>query len=752
MPSSWRKMVYGMNKVFLILLFAANLLSAQDRPTLGLALSGGGAKGLAHIGVIQELENAGIYPDLVSGTSMGSIVGGLYAIGYSPSQLKRIAGDISWTDYFSDSYASSFVPIEQRRLSQGYQLSFPIDTGGIVLPRGLLEGRKIQTLLSLLFSPARNASSFDDFPLPFRAIATDIVTGEAYTFRDGEIQHAIRASMAIPSIFAPVSVTDAEGKDRLLVDGLVVRNLPASDAIDLGADLVLAVDVGAPLAKKEELNNIISILQQTADFGSIKYNEQQRELADFIIDPDLGEFTAISYDSADSIVKLGAASTRAALPELIRQLESSGIAVPMEAPERKEIEADSLFLTGVRFECDDPAATRILEKLFYLGIPGLVTNDQLENQINKLYGSNFFTLINFSFLPTVDGNELIISAKPVLDWQMRLSVSYDSDYEIAMLVNLSGRNVIGNGSLLSFDARISQFPRASLDYILYTQTRPSIGVHLSGSANFYPGRLYDGDDLISEFRAHHFTSRLAAFSGLGENRYLEAGLFSENLSSNDRFITLVPTENILNRQAFYAELVRDTYDRAIFPRKGARTDIYVQRSLGGREKKTDADFNDLGSNLVVTATHRQVNKLIGKVSGILELAGGFVQHNRRNVLNQLYLGRPLAKEPFFFNVYGKRHMELAVSGFVTAAFGLRLEAGNNNFIGLHYQYGRYAISEERLVRLENGLLNPDRFNENISGFALTLGSDTFLGPLQFNAEYDPSDGSKNYNLHFGYYF
>lgn len=740
--------------ICLLILVAIRSLAAQERrPVIGLALSGGGAKGLAHVGVIEELEAAGIYPDVVSGTSMGSIVGGLYAVGYAPDELRRIAERIEWPDYFTDTYPSSDVPIEQRRLSRGYQLSFPVDSNGLVLPRGLLRGRKIQTLLSLLFSPARHAANFDDFHLPFRAVATDIEDGSAYVFRDGPAQQAVRASMAIPSVFAPITVTDPDGNEHLLVDGLVVRNLPVQETIDLGADFVIAVDVGAPLSKKEELNNLIGILQQTADFGSISLNVKQRELADFVIDPDLGTYSAISYGATDSIVALGAETTRKILPDLKKQLLTAGVSLPMPPRKRETLQGDSLKLTGVRFECEDASAAVILRKLFDLRIPGRVTNAQLEDQVSKLYGSGFFDLLDFNFLPATEGNILIVSAIPAPDWQTRLSLAYDSDYEIGLRVNLTGRNVLGNGSLLGLDARISEFPFLGFEYLLYTQSRPSIGVRLAGNANYYPGRRYADGELLDEFRVHDFRSRLGIFSGLGQNRYVEIGLISENVSTGNRFISLQPTNDILSRRALYLEFIHDTYDREQFPRKGGRSRLYAQRTIGGRERSLGNAFRNLGSNLLITAEYRQQLPLGDRWSGSYELTGGFVQHQRRNYLNQLFLGRPLPGEPLFFNAFGKRHMEEAVSGFAAATLGLRCEIGRDNFVGLYYQEGRFARTEDELLLLESdALLNPARENRVLRGLGLAVGSITFAGPIRVNAEYDLTDGSANFNLHFGYYF
>ncbi|MEM9837182.1 MAG: patatin-like phospholipase family protein [Bacteroidota bacterium] len=733
-----------------ILLFSFPLFTqAQDRPSLGIALSGGGAKGLAHIGVLQEFEKAGIYPDVVSGTSMGSIVGGLYAIGYDPYQLEEVTLSIDWNDYFSDSYRSAFIPIEERRRSGLYQITFPVIDGKVGLPQGLLQGRKIQTLLGLLTIPAHASPSFDNFFRPFRAVATDIETGKAYVFNQGQLHHAIRASMAIPSVFSPVNSLD----DRLLVDGLVVRNLPVKEVIDMGADVSLAVDVGGPLYTRDELYSLFTIVEQTASFGSAAFNDEQRELSDIILDPDLRDYTTLSYDATDSIIAYGAATARRELPRIKRQLDSLGISLPMPQPERAQLQLDSFLVTAIDYECEDPHVNRILQKLTRVKLPRVFSRHDINRQIAKLYGSGFFDAVDFQLIPLADGHQLRLQATAAADWRVRLSAAYDSDYEIALLLNLTGRNIIGRGSVLAMDLRISEFPRATLEYLLYNQTRPSIGLRLLANANFYPGRVYESTQLRSDFRAHHYSSRLSAFSGFWGNRYLEAGILSEHLSQNSRFISFEGNETVIDRQALFVEFIRETYDRAVYPKRGSYYRFFLQSNLSGTERTGNNDRLSLGSNLLATAMQKVIIPTSKKMVIDWEIAGGFVNRRRSNFLNQLFLGRPLPDEPLFFNAYGQRHMELPVSGFFTSTLGLRWEVGLDNFISLHYQYGLYAQTDGNLLQTGgDDILNPDRTNGIFQGFALGLGSRTLLGPVRLNTEYNPELGRLNFNFHLGYYF
>ena len=251
----------------------------QPSPTLGLTLSGGGAKGLAHIGVLKVLEENGIAPDYVTGTSMGSIVGGLYSIGYTPAELEDLAATINWNNYFNDGYSRNYLPINERSKADRYQLSFALEDGKVVIPRGFIGGKKILTLLTGLTACVHNQESFDLYTYPFRCVATDLETGEAYVFKEGPLRKGIRASMSIPSAFDPLNYDD-----RLLVDGLLARNLPVEDAKEMGADIVIAVDVGDPLYPREELTSVLRVLEQTGSYVMVESTEQQRKLADQIID------------------------------------------------------------------------------------------------------------------------------------------------------------------------------------------------------------------------------------------------------------------------------------------------------------------------------------------------------------------------------------------------------------------------------------------------------------------------------------
>ena len=480
-----------------------HLQQTSTTPKLGLTLSGGGAKGLAHIGVLKVLEENGIYPDYVTGTSMGSIVGGLYSIGYTPVELETLATTTDWNNYFNDSYSRNYLPIDERSKADRYQLSFALENGKLVIPRGLIGGKKILTLLTGLTTCVHDEEEFDEFQYPFRCVATDLETGEAYVFEEGPLRKGIRASMSIPSAFDPLNYDD-----RLLVDGLLARNLPVEDAKDMGADIVLAVDVGDPLYPREELTSVLRVLEQTSSYVMVESTEKQRRLANQIIDPDLSDYTTLSYDAADALITQGEKAARAALPDLLSYLDSVGWK-SRTAPQGPTCQRDSFNLTALDFIAADTATNRTLQQLVRWKMPRLVTIADLEELVGVLYSSGFFNLVDYELRRAPGaGYVLALDATPTPNVYVRGSLNYDLDFNAAFLVNVTARNQLGSGSLLSGDLRISEYPGFWLDYSINTRTNPSFGIRLYANGQFIPGLAFVNEELADEFTFHHYSTGL----------------------------------------------------------------------------------------------------------------------------------------------------------------------------------------------------------------------------------------------------
>lgn len=715
------------------------LLAQTAQPKLGLTLSGGGAKGLAHIGVLEVLEANGIVPDYLTGTSMGSIVGGLYAIGYAPDELLTIAADINWDEYFIDSYDRTFLPIEDRSRADRYQLSFAVEKGKLQLPRGILGGKKILTLLTGLTAPVHTIPDFDKFYIPFRCIATDLESGEAFVFDGGPLRKAIRASMSIPSAFDPL-----EYEGHLLVDGLLVRNLPVSDAKDMGADFVIAVDVGDPLYPREELQSVLKVLEQTSSFGMAAFNEEQLALSDFLIDPDLSGYSTLSYDATDSLIERGRQATLDVLPALLDTLAAQGIPLGA-APRRPNWRRDSFPISAIELQGNTAATTQTLSQLVRIKTPSVVTIEDLRQMVGRLYSSGFFSSVDYQFAHIPGGGyELQVIAEGSPDYYLRGSINYDVDFNAGLLVNFTARNRLLKGSVLSLDGRISEYPGAWLDYAVYTRSNPSIGLNVYGNAQILPANVYSQGELIDELTFHNYKLGFDLQSSISRQWHFKLGLQWEYLSENPRFFSIANEESQVKQWWTYAQFIRDTYDRSYFPKDGSLTQAWMYFNLGGELENFGAEREVFNTNAIgmAGAKTRKVFRLSPKSYLDFAASGGVMVDQNDHPLNRFYLGRSAPRYDRYFQVYGLALAERPASVFGYGLLQYRREVGKDKFIGLGYNAGYSWLTNYRRLLTEG----------SFHGLGLELGAITALGPVRFTMEYNFDYERLNFTFFAGYRF
>ncbi|MEL7220139.1 MAG: patatin-like phospholipase family protein, partial [Bacteroidota bacterium] len=630
---------------------------ATSNPKLGITLSGGGAKGLAHIGVLKVLEAEGIFPDYMSGTSMGSIVGGLYATGYTPADLEQLATTTNWNNYFTDSYARNFLPIDRRNKADRYQLSFALEDGKLKLPQGLIGGKKILTLLTGVTAGVHRIHSFDNYYIPFRAVATNLENGEGYVFKEGPLRKAIRASMSIPSAFDPLW-----HDDHVLVDGMIARNLPIEDVVEMGSEVVIGVDVGAPLYYKEELNSVLKVQEQVGSFIIVDANEKQRAMASMLIDPDLTGLTALSYDQADTMIARGEAAARAALSHIKHYLDSIGWKKTI-IPERPKLRRDSFLINTVTYLASDSATQKTLYQLLNFKLPRLITIDDITQKISILYASGFFSYIDYEFaLADGGGYELRIEAERTPNVHLRGSVNYDIDFNAGLLLNLSARNQLGYGSLLSADLRISEYPGVWLDYSINTRSTPSFGIQLYANGQIIPGKTYSEGELIDEYTFHHYSAGLALQTNISRQWHFKAGIGGERFSENPRFFSVTDLDARAQRWLVSAQLIRDTYDRTYFSTDGSLSQLWVEYNLNGQLEEAVAEGDQHAMDGFITFGG-QVHKAfpIGNKVWLDASAGaGHADYQKDHFLQRFYLGRAIPENRRFYEVYGLNMAELSV--------------------------------------------------------------------------------------------
>lgn len=293
----------------LITLSSLSLAAAEpqtsERETIGLVPAGGGARGIAHVGVIRALEEMQVPVDAVAGTSMGALVGGLYASGMSADDLYQVVTTMDWDLAFEDAVDRGELP--PRRKSDDYDfpsdLNFAFKDGKLSIPLGLIQGQQVRQIIKELMLGVAHVRDFDQLPIPFRAVAADIESGDAYVFSQGDVVTAMRASMSLPGLLAPV-----EHDGRLLVDGGVANNIPVDVARAMGVDRLIVVDIGTPLLKRDEIDSVVSVAEQMVGFLTRKNSVQQLETlvdTDVLITPDLQGMGMLAFDQDIAIYQAG---------------------------------------------------------------------------------------------------------------------------------------------------------------------------------------------------------------------------------------------------------------------------------------------------------------------------------------------------------------------------------------------------------------------------------------------------------------
>ncbi len=402
----------------------------QERPRIGLVLSGGGARGGAHVGVLEVIEELDVPIDYVAGTSMGAIVGGLFASGYSAAQIQEILETTDWDHALSDDPPRKDRTMRTKEIESEFLIPYRIgfNKGRIELPLGAIVGQHLDQIFNSLLLPVANVKNFDDLPIPFRAVATDLETGEAVVLKSGSLPNALRASMSVPGVFAPVRIDG-----RLLVDGGMADNLPVSVVREMGADIVIAVDISTPLLTEDKLTSVLSVTEQLTNFLTRRNTEEQiRSLGpqDLLIVPPLGDFSSADFKDAGKIAKIGeeaAWGQRERLQAMSR--EATGAAAPAEP--RLPEHVGEYTIAFIDLENNSVIDDRII--LSRLGVKAGQELDlaALDRGVDEVYALDVFSSVTYDFLESGSGEvglKIIATPRPWGPNYIQFGLELASDY------------------------------------------------------------------------------------------------------------------------------------------------------------------------------------------------------------------------------------------------------------------------------------------------------------------------------------
>ncbi|OQY30163.1 MAG: hypothetical protein B6244_00945 [Candidatus Cloacimonetes bacterium 4572_55] len=683
------------------------------RPKIGLALSGGGAKGFAHIGVIQALEELEVPIDCISGVSMGAVVGGLYACGYMPAEMETLIQSVDWQDMFTDRISRRYLSMERKRQHERYIGSIPIYEKNIHLPAGLIHGQKISKFLTRLTIPVHHINDFSQLPIPFSCVATDLANGEPVALNHGVLAEAMRASMSIPTIFTPVILDSL-----LLVDGGVARNLPVIDAFDLGADIVIAVDVGSSLKSMTELHTIIDIIDQTIEFRKSASTAAQRQLADFLIIPNLTGFDAMSLDASDSLIILGRKAVASMAPKLTNLVDSFK-QIPEFQYKRPTLpkNEDLFYIEQIRIIGLNKISERAARARFGVKPHTRVKSETIEKNVEKLFGSQFFDRVSYQITPSRHGKIItvwVIEKHPSL---LRFGLNYNNENHASILIDAAFQNSLIPGSNLSVGVKLSDHSRYDLKYSFHPGLLRQLGVrfracYVSEDVKLYRQKkssmlgLADYQDAFSEiFIGTIFSSRL------------EFGL---NIRYNQVSVkTTVPPEEFPHSDGNFLAISNrirlDTLDKAYFPTNGQRVSVEFQH----------ADKRLGNSGYSFSRWYADVC-LYYPVTDKLTKSYGF------------YLGSSSGADlPFGYHYsLGDLSRSVVEGGTINPFFGLESNELVGNHVAACYLTAQYEVMPKKFLIL-SGNLGKTTYKRSdlidmdlyIAGFALSAGIDTPFGPI-----------------------
>jgi NTE family protein len=376
------------------------LKETSKRPKIGLALSGGGARGLTQIGILKVLEKENIPIDYIAGTSMGGVIGGLYAAGYSAQKLERIVLEIDWNDLFSDTPPRLSLFLSQREEGEGSLFQFRLDGWKPYIPTALTSGQKLSNLFTNLIMQASFSSkwfaepqsNFDDLKIPFRAVTTDLVSGEEVVLDSGDLAQALRATMSVPLAFSPV-----EMGERLLVDGGLVDPVPVEVVRQMGADVVIAVNTVSPLLPAEKIKNPIDIANQATSIMSLQKKDEELKKADFVLSPELSEFSAMDFGDVTKLIRLGEDTADSLINNVKKTIESKKqeFYVLRKVPNPDSFE---FKICGLEFLGNQKMKSEFgsIGKDFLLGlietrVESTVTKALIRSDLEKIYSTGYFS-------------------------------------------------------------------------------------------------------------------------------------------------------------------------------------------------------------------------------------------------------------------------------------------------------------------------------------------------------------------------
>ena len=703
------------------------------RPRIGLVLSGGGARGTAHIGVLKVLDELRVPVDAIAGTSMGAVVGGLYASGLSGVEIEQLLSTLDWQDAFRDRPKRSELAFRRKREDEDFLVNLPLGLRGrkLLIPTGLFAGQKLTQILRQATLPVAGIDNFDRLATPLRVVATDLESGAAVVIGSGDLTTALRASMSAPGVFAPV-----ERDGRLLVDGGLVKNLPIDVARSMGVDVLIVVDAGLPLRGREQLTSLASVSNQSVAIMVRRDADQQRATLsnrDLLLLPELGDSSSFDFQHVQRVIDAGTAAARASQSALTRYSLDEAAYAGFVAARR----ATRVGLPPIQFVRADAASAhyqRLVADTFTDQSARPIDVAAVADKISTLYGRGSFETLDYRVARDANlGSGIEINARRK-SWgpnYLRLGLSLQDDFQGNTSFNAAARLLFTElnslGAEWVWDLQVGAVPRLATELYLplSNRTRYFVAPHAQFEARSV-AQLVAVDPLdplsgvnrqIGEIRVRSVDVGIDAgreFNNWGE---LRSGLLRIEGTERVRFSDVTAPNR---RFAVDAAFVRFSYDRldsANFPRSGQALRL---------EWRVEGDARSVPGSDLLTLDWRAA-KSRGKNTAVLWMSGGTtVSGSQTNARSYFPLGG-------FLNLSGVRADTLAGPhyGIARAIYLRKVGSGGEGVLNVP-AYAGVSVEAGNVWGLRSQV-SLSRLHKDVAVF---FGADTYIGPTYLAAGHD----------------
>lgn len=708
-----KKSIFALFTAFVISFSLNQSLSAesffpQDNDTLkvGLVLSGGAAKGIAHIGIIRKLEEAGVKIDVITGTSMGALVGGLYSIGYTTEHLEEIGYSYNWEELFTDRPSRRFISNYEKEFDDRTIATFPIRETGLDLPSGIVGGQNLYSFLSYLTWPVHQVDDFTKFTIPFSATATELETGNAVHFDSGYLVDAVRASISIPSLIAPYFIDDVP-----YIDGGVSNNLPVDKALEMGANFIIAVNVASPLMPVDSLQSLSAILNQTINYRINDKIDIQKQNADIYITPDgIDEFDVLDFDRITELINVGKRAGDKYFDQFleIAKMQNREHLTPAGIELYKPLRLNSLSIHG-----NTRIQDQFIESKLQIPEGTLLTPEYLNEKVEELFSTQLFNLVTYRLVPAgTDTYDLQFNVIENRTDFFRVGMRFDTDTQASILLSTNFRNLLHNGSTTQFDLRLGDETRFLADHLVYGTLGSRFGLRTSLLFQSNNIDIFEKDLRIARFQNNLYRAEMSVGNYLG-SRSLFAGGIRQNFiqvrnTINEEFI---PYSTSTHHSLFGIFRI-DRQNRKAFPNHGQK--IVIESTFSDEIIFSPINYFStfgLWDSHIEVANNITINHVLFggySIGQHMPFDAWFSPNSYKHVIGLIQFGG--------FNQY-----ELTSRNMQMGSFGARFEPVYHRFIGINFYAGRFTNDWNILET---------QFEEIDYGVSLTVGALTIIGPLK----------------------